>query len=234
MTTESYYAHESAIADDGARIGDGTKITTIVGARPQFVKTAAVSRAIAAWNAGGNTPGIVEQIVHTGQHYDDNMSKVFFDELQIPQPAVNLEVGSGQHGRQTGAMLEKLEQVFLDSKPDWVLIHGDTNSTLAGALAAVKLHIPIAHIEAGLRSFNRRMPEEINRVVADSVSTLLFCPTDSAIANLAAEGVTQNVHQVGDVMYDSVLFNAKLAEHSSNILERLGLESGSFYLSTIH
>ncbi len=175
-----------------------------------------------------------ERIVHTGQHYDDNMSKVFFDELEIPLPQVNLEVGSGTHGQQTGAMLEKIEQVLIENRPDWVLVYGDTNSTLAGALAAVKLHIPVAHVEAGLRSFNRRMPEEINRVVADSVADLLLCPTTTAVANLAREGAAGAVQQVGDVMYDSVLFNTQLARRRSRIMQDLALAEKSFYLATIH
>jgi len=210
------------------------KIVTVVGARPQFIKAAAVSRAVAALNQRYDSPRLAEQIVHTGQHYDENMSKVFFDELRIPRPVVNLEVGSNTHGAQTGMMLERLEGVLMDERPDWVLIYGDTNSTLAGALAAAKLHIPVAHVEAGLRSFNRRMPEEINRVVADCLSSLLFCPTDTAVSNLAAEGITQGVHQIGDVMYDSVLFNSSLAEKSSRILETLNLEPKSFYLATVH
>ena len=210
------------------------RIITIVGARPQFIKAAAVSRAVAAHNRRAGGPRIDERIVHTGQHYDQNMSKVFFDELRIPRPAVNLEVGSGTHGQQTGAMLERIEAVLLDANPDWVLVYGDTNSTLAGAIAAVKLHVPVAHVEAGLRSFNRRMPEEINRVVADCVSALLLCPTATAVRNLAAEGVTRGVHNVGDVMYDSVRFNAKLAERSSDVMARLGLEAGGFYLATVH
>ncbi len=210
------------------------KIVTIVGARPQFVKAAAVSRAVEAFNVAGGDQTICELIVHTGQHYDDNMSKVFFDELNIPRPAVNLEVGSGPHGKQTGMMLEKIEQVLLDQKPDWVLIYGDTNSTLAGALAGVKLHIPIAHVEAGLRSFNRRMPEEINRIVSDTISELLLCPTDTAVANLAAEGITDGVINVGDVMYDSVLYNSSLAETRSKIMSELGLEPKSYYLATVH
>jgi UDP-N-acetylglucosamine 2-epimerase len=209
------------------------KIVTIVGARPQFIKAAAVSRAIARWNES-STARLDERIVHTGQHYDDNMSKVFFDELDIPRPAVNLEVGSGPHGQQTGAMLERIEQVLLDQRPDWVLVYGDTNSTLAGALAGVKLHIPVAHVEAGLRSFNRRMPEEINRIVADCVSDLLFCPTRTAAANLAREHVAGAVHPVGDVMYDSVLYNTQLARRGSRILTTLGLAEKAFYLATIH
>ncbi len=210
------------------------KVVTVVGARPQFVKAAAVSRAVAAHNEAGGGVRIDERIVHTGQHYDENMSKVFFDELRIPRPAVNLEVGSAPHGRQTGAMLERLEKVLLAEKPHWVLTYGDTNSTLAGALSAVKLHVPVAHVEAGLRSFNRRMPEEINRVVADCLSTALFCPTEQAVANLAAEGVVKGVHNVGDVMYDSVLFNGRLAERSGGVMDRLELAPGAFYLATVH
>ena len=210
------------------------QVITIVGARPQFVKAAAVSRAIAQRNKAGRGARLEERIVHTGQHYDANMSGVFFDELKIPPPAVNLEVGSGPHGQQTGAMLERIEQVLLEDKPDWVLIYGDTNSTLAGALAAVKLHIPIAHVEAGLRSFNRRMPEEINRVVADGLSALLFCPTETAVRNLAQEGITKGVHQVGDVMYDSVLFNTALAEASSKVIDQFSLEPKAYYLATVH
>jgi UDP-N-acetylglucosamine 2-epimerase len=210
------------------------KIITVIGARPQFIKAAAVSRAIAAVNAAGGAVQIDERIIHTGQHYDANMSKVFFDELKIPRPMVNLAVGSGSHGQQTGAMLERIEQVLLEEKPDWTLIYGDTNSTLAGALAAAKLHIPVAHVEAGLRSFNRRMPEEINRVVADALSALLFCPTTTAAANLAKEGAVGGVHQVGDVMYDSVLFNAELAQGRQGILERFGMEPKAYYLATVH
>ncbi len=210
------------------------EIVTVVGARPQFIKAAAVSRAVAALNAAGGDRRVRERIVHTGQHYDENMSKVFFEELQIPRPAVNLEVGSGPHGRQTAAMLERLEEVLLEGRPDWVLVYGDTNSTLAGALAAAKLHVPVAHVEAGMRSFNRRMPEEINRVVADCLSTLLFCSTDTAVGNLAREGITGGVHKVGDVMYDSVLFRAALAEKSSRVMDELQLEPKSFYLATVH
>ena len=210
------------------------KVTTVVGARPQFIKAAAVSRAIQAQGAAGAGPEVVERIVHTGQHYDENMSRVFFDELRIPRPAVNLEVGSGTHGVQTGEMLKRLEADLLADRPDWVLVYGDTNSMLAGALAAVKLHVPVAHVEAGLRSFNRRMPEEINRVVADCISSLLFCPTATAVANLAREGVTEGVRKVGDVMYDSVLFNTRLAEEQSDVMARLGLDPKGFYLATVH
>ena len=215
-------------------MGQVIKIATIIGARPQFIKAAAISRAFEAFNRQSKGICFEEDIIHTGQHYDRNMSKVFFEELGIPQPKVNLEIGSGLHGRQTGDMLEQIESTLIDEKPDYVLIYGDTNSTLAAALAAVKIHIPIAHIEAGLRSFNRRMPEEINRVVADHISSLLFCPTDTAVENLANEGITGGVYQVGDVMYDSVLFNTSLAEGSSTILDQLELKSKSFYLTTIH
>jgi UDP-N-acetylglucosamine 2-epimerase len=210
------------------------KILTVVGARPQFIKAAALSRTIDNFNSKISDVKIKESIVHTGQHYDDNMSKIFFDQLKIPHPEINLEVGSGLHGKQTGSMLEKLEEVAIDKKPDWILIYGDTNSTLAAAIAASKLHIPVAHVEAGLRSFNRKMPEEVNRVVADHLSKLLLCPTDTAVNNLSNEGITDGVHQVGDVMYDSVLFNFKLAAGSSTIIKELELESKQYYLATIH
>jgi UDP-N-acetylglucosamine 2-epimerase len=211
------------------------KVLTIVGARPQFIKAAAVSRAFARHN-GGTTTGrrIEEIIVHTGQHYDKNMSGVFFEDLAIPEPKHNLEVGSGPHGWQTGAMLERLEKVLLLEAPALVLVYGDTNSTLAGALAAAKLHIPVAHVEAGLRSFNRRMPEEINRIVADQVSALLLCPTKVAVENLRREGIVAGVHNVGDVMLDSVLFNASLAGQRSTILETLNLAPKSYFLATVH
>jgi len=204
------------------------RIITVVGARPQFIKAAAVSRAIAA------RTGIEERIVHTGQHYDESMSKVFIDELEIPRPAVNLEVGSGSHAAQTAAMLIGLEAELTADRPDWMIVYGDTNSTLAGAMAAAKLGVRIVHVEAGLRSFDRSMPEEINRVLADRISSLLMCPTAAAVANLGAEGMTDGVHQVGDVMYDSVLFSAALAETRSTILSDLDLEPKGFHLATVH
>ena len=189
------------------------KIVTIVGARPQFIKAAVVSRAIADRNAGLTRADshIIEIILHTGQHYDHNMSQIFFDELQISSPDYNLQIGSRRHGNMTGEMLKGIEGVLLNEKPDCILVYGDTNSTLAGALAAVKLKIPVAHVEAGLRSFNRSMPEEINRVLTDHISQILFCPTEQAVRNLSCEGINlynKNQHPVlvGDVMYDAALF----------------------------
>jgi UDP-N-acetylglucosamine 2-epimerase len=202
------------------------KILSIVGARPQFIKAAPVSRALRR--------AVDEVLVHTGQHYDHEMSAIFFDELRIPKPDYNLGVGSGPHGQQTGQMLIRIEEVLLAEQPDWVLVYGDTNSTVAGALAAVKLHIPIAHVEAGLRSFNRRMPEEHNRVLTDHAADLLLCPTQTAVDNLAHEGIRQGVHLVGDVMYDAVLYNAGLAEEHSSVLDQLELEAGSYALATVH
>ncbi|MBW2664501.1 MAG: UDP-N-acetylglucosamine 2-epimerase [Deltaproteobacteria bacterium] len=172
------------------------KIITIIGARPQFIKAATVSRAIARHNRlASATDSITEVFVHTGQHYDDNMSRVFFDELDIPKPHYNLGIGSGPHGKQTGAMLSAIEEVLIREKPDIVLTYGDTNSTIAGVLAATKLHITSAHVEAGLRSYNRKMPEEINRIVADELSNFLFCPTDTAVANLRNEGIDSDQHE---------------------------------------
>jgi UDP-GlcNAc3NAcA epimerase len=206
------------------------KIVTIVGARPQFIKAAAVSRAIRNDHANE----IEEVLVHTGQHYDENMSKVFFEELDIPHPKYNLEISGGSHGAMTGRMLEAVEQVLLNEKPDWVLIYGDTNSTLAGALAAAKLHIPVAHVEAGLRSYNMRMPEEVNRIVSDRLSSLLFCPTEVAVKNLACEGISHGVHNVGDVMYDVSLYYRDRARDTSHILQQLGLEEKGYVLATCH
>lgn len=205
------------------------KIATIVGARPQFIKASAVSRALRA------LPEVREVLIHTGQHYDDNMSAVFFRELDVPDPQYHLGIGSGRHGAQTGQMLEAIERVLINEAPDGVLVYGDTNSTLAGALAAAKLRIPLAHVEAGLRSFNRAMPEETNRVLADHVSDLLFAPTAAAVRNLAREGITgDQVLLVGDVMYDAALYFAAKAQASSRALETLGLEPGRYVLATLH
>lgn len=209
------------------------KLLTIVGARPQFVKAAAVSRAIAANNLAGGRR-IIERLLHTGQHYDPNMSAVFFAELGIPEPAHHLNVGSGSHARQTGDMLVGIERVIQADKPDLVLVYGDTNSTLAGAMAAAKLCVPVAHVEAGLRSFNRAMPEEINRILTDAISDLLLCPSQTAVDHLGREGVTRGVHHVGDVMFDSLLHHAKQSETQSTILHQLGLDVGSFALATLH
>ncbi len=203
------------------------KIATIVGARPQFIKAAPVSKAL-------RRAGQQEILVHTGQHYDYRMSQIFFEELEIPEPDVNLEVGSGSHGWQTGQILIRLEETLLTEKPDWVLVYGDTNSTLAGALVACKLHIPIAHVEAGMRSFNREMPEEHNRVLTDHCADLLFCPTQTAVNNLAREGITAGVHWVGDTMYDAVLQFAELARQRSTILSTLRLEPKKYLLATLH
>jgi UDP-GlcNAc3NAcA epimerase len=203
------------------------KIVTIVGARPQFIKAAAISRVLRERHR--------EVLVHTGQHYDYEMSGIFFDGLDLPVPDVNLGVGSGSHGAQTGAMLKAIEDVLLAERPDWLLIYGDTNSTMAGALAASKLQVPVAHVEAGLRSFNRRMPEEINRVVADHLSALLVCPSDTAVKNLAAEGITRSVHQVGDVMLDVMNWaRQNLTSRPSGILGRLGVTAGKYLLATVH
>ncbi|HEV2424114.1 MAG TPA: UDP-N-acetylglucosamine 2-epimerase (non-hydrolyzing) [Terriglobia bacterium] len=202
------------------------KIATIVGARPQFVKAAVVSRPLRRLAR--------EVLVHTGQHYDANMSDVFFAELEIPSPDYHLAVGSAPHGEQTGEMLKQIERVLLAEKPDSVLVYGDTNSTLAGALAAAKLHIPVAHVEAGLRSFNRRMPEEVNRVVTDHLSSLLFAPTDAAVFNLEREGLTAGVCHVGDVMYDAALHYLEQARKRSKVLERCQLRPGEYVLATLH
>jgi UDP-N-acetylglucosamine 2-epimerase len=203
------------------------KLVSIVGARPQFIKAAAVSRELRKRHK--------EILVHTGQHYDYEMSGIFFNGLGLPQPDVNLEVGSGSHGAQTAAMLAGIEDVLVAERPDYLLIYGDTNSTLAGALAASKLSVPIAHVEAGLRSFNRRMPEEINRVVADHLSELLLCPSDTAVRNLSAEGITRNVHLVGDVMLDVLNWaKQRLATQSPEILKRLSLTKQHYFLATVH
>ena len=204
-------------------------ILTIVGARPQFVKAAVVSKALAK-------NGINERIIHTGQHYDPKMSSIFWDELGIPAPSVNLEVGSGNHGAQTGIMLQKIEDYILsaDEKPAALMVYGDTNSTLAGAIVASKLHIPVLHIEAGLRSFNREMPEEINRILTDHVSELMFCSSQFGVEQLGKEGITKGVHNVGDVMYDAVLAFSKIAEKKFQLEDVTSLLSGEFILATIH
>ncbi len=202
------------------------KIISIVGARPQFIKCAPLSRELRKEHE--------EILVHTGQHYDHEMSEVFFEELNIPKPDYNLGIGSGNHGEQTGKMLIDIEKVMIKEKPDLVLVYGDTNSTLAGALAAAKLQIKVAHVEAGLRSFDRMMPEEINRVLTDHVSDLLFCPTQTAIDNLASEGITGGVHLVGDAMVDALEYNRKIAEGKSRIIEEMELERGKYLVITVH
>ena len=215
------------------------KIFTIVGARPQFIKAAVISRAIEEYNQRTTTKEHIEEIlVHTGQHYDENMSAVFFREMQIPEPKYHLGIGAGNHGAMTGRMLESLENLMLDEKPDAVLVYGDTNSTLAGALAAAKLHIPVAHVEAGLRSFNMQMPEEINRILTDRVSSWLFCPTDTAVKNLELEGAADwpgvQVHPVGDVMYDAALFYRERAVAGPLVSGLLEQYKEDFYLATVH
>jgi len=217
-------------------MNDKIKIVTIIGARPQFIKAATVSKAL---SQNGN---MIEITVHTGQHHDENMSEVFFRDLEIRKPDYNLGIGGGSHGQNTGRMIEKIETVLKDEKPDWVLVYGDTDSSLAGALASAKLHIPIAHVEAGLRSFNRRMPEEINRILVDQLSTILFCPTETAIQNLKKEGFPhrlgtntwQEVVKVGDVMYDASLFYASKSDEKSRVMKILKLKPKNFVLATIH
>ena len=207
------------------------KLVTVLGARPQFVKAAALSRIIRQHN------DVKEIIVHTGQHFDQNMSDIFFEEMNIPKPDYNLEINSLGHGAMTGRMLEKIEEVLLKEKPDIVLIYGDTNSTIAGALAAKKLHIKVAHVEAGLRSFNMAMPEEINRILTDRISDFLFCPTETAVKNLKNEGfenIKCVVENVGDVMYDAVLYYSKLSNSKSEIIQTLNLESNNYVVCTVH
>ncbi len=217
------------------------KILTIIGARPQIIKAAALSRAIHNFYSDK----IKEVIVHTGQHYDENMSEVFFNEMQIPKPDYNLGTGSASHGKQTADMIEKIEKILLNEKPDYVVLYGDTNSTLAGSVASAKIHIPVVHIEAGLRSFNKSMPEEINRIVCDHTSTLLFSPTRTGINNLIREGFKAHtqppysadnpgIFHCGDIMYDNSLHFAKVAEEKTDILEKYNLQKGNFILGTIH
>jgi UDP-GlcNAc3NAcA epimerase len=202
------------------------KVVSVVGARPQFVKCAPVSHELRKEHQ--------EILVHTGQHYDPEMSDVFFEDLRIPRPDYHLDVGSGSHGNQTGAILERFEKVLMQENPHLVLVYGDTNSTLAGALAAAKLHIPVAHVEAGLRSFDRMMPEEINRVVTDHISDLLLCPTQTAMDNLENEGIIRGKFMVGDVMVDALRHNAEIALKKSSIIRTLGLHTGNYYVATVH
>ncbi len=217
------------------------KILTVIGARPQIIKSAALSRAISRHFSDQ----LREVILHTGQHYDESMSGIFFDELQIPKPDYNLQIGSGSHGKQTAAMISGIEDILEKEKPNALVLYGDTNSTLAGSIAASKLHYPIIHIEAGLRSFNKAMPEEINRILCDHVSTLLFSPTRTGYDNLLREGFKENslppysadnpkIFYCGDVMYDNSLFFSELAEQKTDIIKRLGLTPGQYILATIH
>jgi UDP-N-acetylglucosamine 2-epimerase len=235
------------------------KVVDIVGARPQFVKLAPILKAVEQHNQNHSDRSIQEVLVHTGQHYDYVMSQVFFDEFKLKSPDYHLGVGSGSHAYQTGEVLRRFEEILVREKPDLVMVYGDTNATLSGALAAAKLHIPVAHVEAGLRSFNRKMPEEVNRVLADHISTLLFCPTKTAVINLRREGLTRNIGggeltpypyssplnvscspdmpmavNTGDVMYDSVLLYSGLAEKSSQVMDRLGLSARGYALATVH
>jgi len=209
-------------------MGGEMRILTVVGARPQFIKAAVVSRALAA------RPGVEEVLLHTGQHYDVGMSQVFFEEMDIPRPHCNLDVGSASHGEQTGKMLAGIESVILEFRPDWVMVYGDTNSTLAGALAAAKQHVRVAHVEAGLRSFNRAMPEELNRVLADHASDLLLAPTETAVRNLMREGLAgASVRLVGDVMYDAALYYRDYAS-DRNPLVNAGVAGIDYVLATVH
>ena len=217
------------------------KIITVIGARPQIIKAAAISRAI----KNNFSDKILEVIVHTGQHYDENMSQIFFEELEIPFPNFNLNVGSGSHGEQTAKMLEGLENIYMQEKPDAVIVYGDTNSTIAGALAASKIHIPVIHIEAGLRSFNKAMPEEINRIACDHMSTLLFTPSETGHRNLLNEGIKNDqkeaasidnpkIYLCGDIMYDNSLYFSAMSEQKSEILKELEITTDEFILCTIH
>ncbi len=208
------------------------RIVTVLGARPQFIKASALSRAIRNHNSQSGD-AINEVIIHTGQHFDRNMSNVFFSELDIPEPDFNLEVAGLQHGAMTGRMLEKIEVILAEEQPDLVLVYGDTNSTLAGALAASKMHIKVAHVEAGLRSFNMRMPEEINRILSDRISDYLFCPTTEAKENLKKEGISRGVYNVGDIMHDVTLFYRQKARETV-CLDSWGVEEGKYILCTIH
>ena len=202
------------------------KVATVVGARPQFIKAAVFSLALRKEHQ--------QTLIHTGQHYDPELSDIFFQELDLPQPDHNLDVGSGSHAQQTGQMLQRLEVVLQEEAPDWVVVFGDTNSTLAGALAAAKLGLPIAHVEAGLRSFDRSMPEEVNRVLTDHCATLLFCPTDTAMQHLAAEGLSKRAHLTGDIMFDSLQQHRERLNDRTDLLEGMGLERKGYFLATVH
>jgi UDP-N-acetylglucosamine 2-epimerase (non-hydrolysing) len=202
------------------------KVATVVGVRPEFIRAFFISKELRKY--------FDEVVIHTGQHYDYELSKVFFEQLNIPEPNYNLNIGSGTHGWQTGELLKRLEEVLVKEKPNLVLVHGDTNSTLAGALAAVKLHIKVAHIEAGLRSFNRMMPEEINRIIVDHISDYLFAPTETAVKNLYNEGIREGVYLTGDIMYDALLQSIKVARIKSNILKKLSLRPKEYLLATVH
>jgi UDP-GlcNAc3NAcA epimerase len=217
------------------------KIVTIIGARPQIIKASAISRAV----KNNYSTQINEIIVHTGQHYDAAMSQVFFEELSIPQPHYNLNVGSGTHGAQTAKMIEGIEKILVDEKPNWIVLYGDTNSTLAGAIAASKIHVPIAHIEAGLRSYNKAMPEEINRIMCDHASTMLFSPTNTGYNNLVREGFSVNtdakasvdaphIYQCGDVMFDNLAHFSNIASEQSILMQDLNVRTNNFILATIH
>ena len=210
----------------GKEMDNPMKIVTIIGTRPQFIKYAPVSRVLRDVHE--------EILVHTGQHYDPELSDIFFRDLSIPRPAYNLEAGSGPHGEQTGKILQRAEEVLVREDPDLVMVYGDTNSTLGGAMAAAKLRIPLAHVEAGLRSFDRTMPEEINRVVTDHVSDILFCPTQQAVNNLRNEGIRAGLHPVGDVMADALAYGRKNARQQSRIIKKLGLAKKEYYVLTIH
>ncbi len=228
ISPSSFHPHKHIYIPSNSKKNPDTqmKIISIIGARPQFIKCAPLSREVRKAHQ--------EILVHTGQHYDHDMSDIFFEELNIPKPDYNLGIGSGNHGEQTGKMLTEIEKVLIKEKPDLMLVYGDTNSTMAGALAAVKLRIRVAHVEAGLRSFDRSMPEEINRVLTDHISDILFCPTQTAVDNLAKEGITQGVYLVGDVMLDALEYNLKLSRKKSRIIEELGLEKQKYLVTTVH
>lgn len=240
LTANCRFCESSELTWDGDNQGERVtemkplRMATIVGARPQFIKAAAVSRAIARNNSLRPERTVIEVLIHTGQHYDYEMSGVFFAELGLPNPAHHLGVGSGPHGAQVGEMLKRIESTLLEERPDVVLVYGDTNSTLAGALSGAQLHVPVAHVEAGLRSFNRLMPEELNRVLTDHLAAWLFCPSGQAVENLAREGIREGVHLVGDVMYDVLLWHLPRVRERQTLLAEQGLEAGTYALATIH